>query len=78
MEKIIIQMNDRAKGAKALTQILTKYDFDADIKCGRYMVDAKSMLGVLCLPASEQMELLVHTDNVQPVVEQLSQLQMCV
>ncbi|MBS1484190.1 MAG: HPr family phosphocarrier protein, partial [Clostridium sp.] len=36
---------------------ISRYDYDADIKYGSHMVDAKSILGVLYLAVSRTVEL---------------------
>ena len=51
------------QNARKLVSIAERIPYDAELCCGRYMVDAKSMLGVLSLPEFETGELHVHTDN---------------
>lgn len=38
------------KNVKNLVSIAEKLSCDVEIKCGKYIVDAKSMLGVFSLP----------------------------
>lgn len=47
--------------------------YDADIKYGSRIVDAKSILGVLALAASHTVELILHTDkdNCADIIHQL-------
>lgn len=42
---------------------LSHCDYDADIKYGSHMVDAKSVLGVLYLAISRTVELILHIDE---------------
>lgn len=42
---------------------ISRYDYDADIKYGSHMVDAKSILGVLYLAVSRTVELVLHTEE---------------
>lgn len=51
------------KNASRLVNIVSKIPYDAELCSGRYVVDAKSMLGVLSLPEFETGELHIHTDN---------------
>ena len=51
------------QNARKLVSIAERIPYDAELCCGRYTVDAKSMLGVLSLPEFETGELHVHTDN---------------
>lgn len=40
-----------------------KYDFDIELKSGRYTVDGKSIMGMFCLDLREELELTAHTDS---------------
>lgn len=51
------------QNAKKLVSIAEKIPYDTELCCERYIVNAKSMLGVLSLPDFETAELNVHTDN---------------
>lgn len=51
------------QNARKLVSIVERIPYDAELSCGRYVVDAKSMLGVLSLPEFEAGELHIHTDN---------------
>ena len=48
--------------AKHLVQVASGCQEDVDLICGKYIVDAKSMLGVFSLPTFDNVELGV-TDN---------------
>ena len=41
--------------------IAGKYDFDIELKSGRYTVDGKSIMGMFCLDLREELELTAHT-----------------
>ena len=60
--------------ARKLVGIAERVPCDAELRAGRYVVDAKSMLGVLSLPDFEEGELCVHTDNEEECEEILEQL----
>ena len=49
MVKIPVCLNNMTD-AKHLVQIAEGCDKDVDLMCGKYLVDAKSMLGVFSLP----------------------------
>lgn len=51
------------QNARKLVSIVEKIPYDAELCCGRYVVNAKSMLGVLSMPGFDTGELNVHTDN---------------
>ena len=43
-----------------------KYDFDIELKSGRYTVDGKSIMGMFCLDLREELELTAHTTQDNP------------
>lgn len=43
-----------------------KYDFDIELKSGRYTVDGKSIMGMFCLDLREVLELTAHTSSTDP------------
>lgn len=51
------------QNARKLVSIVEPISCDVELCCGRYVVNAKSMLGVLSMPDFEKGELHVHTDN---------------
>ncbi len=40
-----------------------KYDFDVDLTSGRYVVDAKSIMGIFSLDLTKPILLEAHTDS---------------
>ena len=46
--------------------IAGKYDFDVELKSGRYTVDGKSIMGMFCLDLREELELTAHTNSTDP------------
>ncbi len=65
-------MND----AKHLVQAASGCKKDVDMVCGRYIVDAKSMLGVFSLPVFDNVELGVEEDEEQELREKLRALNL--
>lgn len=53
-EKIPVQFKD-AQDVSKFVSILSKYEGDFDLYCGRYCVDAKSILGILTMDLRNQM-----------------------
>ena len=46
--------------------IAGKYDFDIELKSGRYTVDGKSIMGMFCLDLRDELELTAHTGSDDP------------
>ncbi|MDE6055278.1 MAG: HPr family phosphocarrier protein [Lachnospiraceae bacterium] len=68
--KILINSIDRAK---KFTSIVSKLDADMDIICGRYVINAKSIVGIFTINLSQPVELRIHKDreDAEKVVEKL-------
>ena len=64
MVKIPVYLRDMYD-AKHLVQIAESCRGDVDLLCGRYVVDAKSMLGVFSLPTFEQVEMGVGEEEAE-------------
>ena len=48
---------------KAFVNIVNKYEFDVDLTSGRYVVDAKSIMGIFSLDLSKPIKVDVHADE---------------
>ena len=62
------------QNARKLVSIVEHIPYEAELCNGRYVVDAKSMLGVLSLPDFDAGELHIHTDNEKECEKLLFQL----
>ena len=48
---------------KNFVNAVNKYDFDVDLTSGRYVVDAKSIMGIFSLDLSKPIKIDIHSDN---------------
>ncbi len=62
MKKVLVSLNSIEK-VKSFVKDITDYDYDFDLISGRYVIDAKSMLGIFSLDLSEPLELVIHADD---------------
>lgn len=62
MKTVQISLNSIDK-VKSFVNTITKYDNDFDLVSGRYVIDAKSIMGIFSLDLSKPIELKVHTDD---------------
>lgn len=62
------------QNAKKLVSIVEHLPYDAELSNGRYIVNAKSMLGVLSLPEFKEGELHIHTDSKEECEEIVEKL----
>ena len=64
--KITIYLS-QVERVKDFVEAANKFESDVDIIMGRYVVDAKSIMGVLSLDLSGAIEVEIHSDNAQEV-----------
>ena len=55
---------------KNFVNIVNRYSFDIDLVSGRYVVDAKSIMGIFSLDLSKPIKVEIHSDDKQ-IVEDL-------
>ena len=71
MKTISIMLNSIDK-VKAFVNTLTKFDCDFDLISGRYVIDAKSIMGIFSLDLSKPIELNIHaTGKLDEILEAL-------
>jgi len=49
--------------SKIIVNEITKYDNDFDLVSGRYVIDAKSIMGIFSLDLSKPIDLNIHADS---------------
>ena len=62
MKTIKISLNSIDK-VKSFVNDLTKVDYDFDLVSGRYVIDAKSIMGIFSLDLSKPIDLNIHTEE---------------
>ena len=71
MKSVSILLKE-AQNIKTFVAIINKYPFDIDLRSGRYVVDAKSILGIFSLDLSKPIDLNIHAeDGAEEVLEVL-------
>ena len=72
MKTVHISLNSIDK-VKAFVNEITKFDNDFDLVSGRYVIDAKSIMGIFSLDLSKPIELNIHSEsNVDEILEALT------
>ena len=61
MKTVHISLNSIDK-VKAFVNDITKFDNDFDLVSGRYVIDAKSIMGIFSLDLSKPIDLNIHAD----------------
>jgi phosphotransferase system HPr-like phosphotransfer protein len=62
MRTVQISLNSIDK-VKSFVNEITRFDNDFDLVSGRYVIDAKSIMGIFSLDLSKPIELNIHSDN---------------
>lgn len=62
MKTVEISLNSIDK-VKSFVNIITKFDYDFDLISGRYVIDAKSIMGIFSLDLSKPIQLNIHMEN---------------
>ena len=71
MKTIQISLNSIDK-VKAFVNDITKFDNDFDLVSGRYVIDAKSILGIFSLDLSKPIDLSIHAEeNLNEILDVL-------
>lgn len=71
MKAVKISLNSIDK-VKAFVNEVTKFDAEFDLISGRYVIDAKSIMGIFSLDLSKPIDLNIHTeDQVDAIVAAL-------
>lgn len=56
---------------KAFVNVVTKYDFEIDLTSGRYVVDAKSIMGIFSLDLTKPIKVEAHSDDCDQLLSEL-------
>ena len=62
-----------AEEVKAFVNVVSRYPYDMDLRAGRHVVDAKSILGIFSLDLSQPITLEVYADECEDLVNDLQQ-----
>ena len=62
MKTVKISLNSIDK-VKSFVNDISKFDFDFDLVSGRYVIDAKSIMGIFSLDLSKPIELNIHSED---------------
>ena len=62
MHFVQISLNSIDK-VKSFVNAITQFEFDFDLVSGRYVIDAKSIMGIFSLDLSKPIELVIHAED---------------
>ena len=73
MKTVRISLNSFDQ-VKSFVNDLTKFDVDFDLVSGRYVIDAKSIMGIFSLDLSKPIDLNIHAEAESSINEILTVL----
>ncbi len=73
MKTVKVSLNSIDK-VKTFVNDINRFDFDFDLVSGRYVIDAKSIMGIFSLDLSKPIDLNIHAEG-DKLQEALSVLQ---
>lgn len=62
MKTVQISLNSIDK-VKSFVNAISQFEFDFDLISGRYVIDAKSIMGIFSLDLSKPIDLNIHAEN---------------
>ena len=70
MKTLMIRLNG-VDDIRAFVNAIATCEYDLDLKNGRYVVDAKSIMGIFSLDLSSPLELVIYGQHEDEVVERI-------
>ncbi len=60
-----------AEHVKKFVSVVSKYPYDIDLRSGRFVIDAKSLLGIFSLDLSKPIVLEIYIDKCDDLLAEL-------
>ena len=73
MRALPIMLNSPQE-VKSFVNTMSHYSYDADLRSGRRVVDAKSILGIFSLDLRKPLTLVVYHDNCDSLIAEIQPL----
>ncbi len=70
MKSVTINL-EKSSAVKEFVNITQGYDYEIELKSGRYVVDAKSILGIFSLDTSKPITVEIFSDDCDDLIEKL-------
>ena len=70
MKSVTIRLS-LVENVNKFANIVSRYPFEMDLRAGRHVVDAKSILGIFSLDLSRPITLDIYEDNCDSLLEEI-------
>ena len=71
MKSVTLKLS-QAEEIKEFVNTVNRYAYEMDLRAGRHVVDAKSILGIFSLDLSKPITLEVYSDDCQQLMEEIA------
>lgn len=72
MKSVTIRLN-YAEEVKTFVNTVNRYPYEMDLRSGRHVVDAKSILGIFSLDLSKPISLDIYSDECDALIQDIQQ-----
>ena len=70
MKSVMIRLS-LVENVNKFVNIVSRYPFEMDLRAGRHVVDAKSILGIFSLDLSRPITLDIYSDDCDALIEEI-------
>lgn len=71
MKTVNIRLTMMTDHVKNFVSLVNRYPYDMDLRSGRYVVDAKSILGIFSIDLSRPIRMDIYSDDCDDLLEEL-------
>ena len=71
MKTVTIRLTMVTDHVKKFVSLVNRYPYDMDLKSGRYVVDAKSILGIFSIDLSRPIRMDIYSDDCDDLINAL-------
>ncbi|MBR0464402.1 MAG: HPr family phosphocarrier protein [Clostridia bacterium] len=70
MKTVMIKLS-LTENVKAFVNIVSRFPYSVDLRVGRYVVDAKSILGIFSLDLSKPVTVEIYEDHCEDLLNEI-------
>ena len=71
MKTVTIRLTMMTDNVKNFVSLVNRYRYDMDLRSGRYVVDAKSILGIFSIDLSRPITMSIYSDDCDDLLRDL-------
>lgn len=71
MKSVNIRLTMMTDHVKNFVSLVNRYPYDMDLRSGRYVVDAKSILGIFSIDLSRPIRMDIYSDDCDDLLKEL-------